>query len=73
MSLPWIEGAGFDRSSGDDLGIRGGESNGIDNNEGLLLSLDLREFDPSVTFRLQKIAFSTLDPAESCIIVNRTQ
>ena len=63
--------AGIDRASNGDLGIRGGEGNGIDNNEGLLLSLDLREFDSSVTFRLQKIAFSTFDASESCIIVNR--
>lgn len=63
--------AGIDRSSDGQLGVRGGENNGIEKKEGYLLSLDLTEFDPSVRFELTKIGFKHLDASESCTIVNR--
>ncbi len=66
-----IVNAGIDRSSNGQLGVRGGESTGIDKNEGYLLSLDLTELDSSVQFELTKIAFTFLDAGESCTIVNR--
>lgn len=66
-----VADAGIDRSSDGQLGVRGGESNGIDRNEGYLLGLDLSGLSPSVTFELSKIAFTYLDASESCTIVNR--
>ena len=66
-----IVNAGIDRSSNGQLGVRGGESTGIDKNEGYLLSLDLTGLDSSVQFELTKIAFTFLDAGESCTIVNR--
>lgn len=63
--------AGIDRANNGQLGIRGGAGNGIDHNEGCLLSLDLTAIDPSVTIELTKIAFGFLDAKEACTIVNR--
>ena len=66
-----LENAGIDRSADGQLGIRGGEGNGIDKNEGYFFGLDLSEFDSSVTFKLTKIGINLLEGNESCIIVNR--
>lgn len=66
-----MQGSGIDRSADGQLGVRGGENNGIEKNEGYLVSLDLRDFDPSVRFELTKIGFTYLDSTESCTIVNR--
>lgn len=63
--------AGIDRANNGQLGVRGGEGNGIDVNEGYILGLDLSEFDASVKFRLTKIGITYLDNQESCIIVNK--
>lgn len=62
---------GIDRTNDGQLGIRGGGGNGIDPNEGYLLSLDLTGLDPSVTVELTKIAFGFLDAKEACTIVHR--
>jgi hypothetical protein len=66
-----IEEAGIDRSNNGQLGIRGGQNNGIEKNEGFLLGLDLSEMDSSTTFKLTKIGFALLDTKESCVIINR--
>ncbi|TZF83186.1 hypothetical protein FW774_12900 [Pedobacter sp. BS3] len=63
--------AGIDRSADGQLGVRGGESSGIDKNEGYILGLDLTGLDPSVQFGLTKVAFTFLDAEESCTLVNR--
>ncbi|SHF56393.1 Heparinase II/III-like protein [Mariniphaga anaerophila] len=65
--------AGIDRAANGQLGIRGGENNGIENNEGYIFGLDLSEIDPSVTFELTKIQLTFFDRTESCIIVNRQE
>ncbi len=66
-----VVNGGIDRSSSGQLGVRGGESTGIDPKEGYLLSLDLKEIDPSAVFNLTKIAFTFLDASESCTMVSR--
>ncbi|ACU04855.1 heparinase II/III domain-containing protein [Pedobacter heparinus] len=66
-----IVNTGIDRSLNGQLGVRGGESTGIDKNEGYLLSLDLRDLATSVTIELTKIGFTYLDASESCTLVNR--
>jgi hypothetical protein len=63
--------AGIDRSGNGQLGVRGGEGNGIEKNEGYVLGLDLSNFDSSTTFQLTKIGFTTLDGTESCVMINR--
>ncbi len=63
--------AGIDRTNDGQLGIRGGGGNGIDPDEGCLLSLDLTAIDPTVTVELTKIAFGFLDAKESATIVHR--
>ncbi|WP_205966426.1 heparinase II/III family protein [Parapedobacter sp. SGR-10] len=66
-----IVNAGIDRSGHGQLGVKGGESPGINKNEGYFLSLDLSDIAPSVTIELTKIAFTYLGDSESCTIVNR--
>ncbi|MFD1629570.1 heparinase II/III domain-containing protein [Pseudopedobacter beijingensis] len=66
-----IVNAGIDRSGHGQLGVKGGESPGINKNEGYILGLDLKEIPSSVKFELTKIAFTYLGEAESCTIVNR--
>ena len=66
-----IAEAGIDRSNNGQLGVRGGGNNGIEKNEGLLLGLDLSEFDSATTFKLTKIGFTLFDATESCVINNR--
>ena len=66
-----LENAGIDRSADGQLGIRGGEGNGIDKNEGFLFGIDLSEFDSAITFKITKIGINLLDNNESCIIVNK--
>ncbi|WP_461533156.1 heparinase II/III domain-containing protein [Sinomicrobium sp.] len=66
-----IVNAGIDRSASGLLGVRGGEGNGIEKNEGYMLGLDLSDIDTSVSFQLSKIGFLFLGEGESCTIVNR--
>ena len=66
-----ISKAGIDRSKDGQLGVRSGANGGIEKNEGFMVSLDLTDFDSSVSFELTKIGFTHLDPSESCTIVNQ--
>ncbi|WP_245546757.1 heparinase II/III domain-containing protein [Pseudopedobacter saltans] len=66
-----ILNAGIDRSSDGQLGVRGGESTGIDKNEGFLFGMDLTGINSDVVFKLTKVCLTFFDPTESCTIVNR--
>lgn len=66
-----INNAGIDRSKDGQLGVRSGENNGIEKNEGFMIGLDLTDFDSSVRFDLTKIGFTHLNPGESCTMVNQ--
>lgn len=64
--------AGIDRSADGHLGVRGGEGNGIDKNEGYFFSFDLTSLAPTQQITLKKIALQDFDK-ETCTFVNRTQ
>ncbi|MFT4092937.1 MAG: heparinase II/III family protein [Niabella sp.] len=66
-----VADAGIDRSADGQLGIRGGDGNGIDPKEGHLLGLDLRNVPPSVSFTITKIMFTGMDGSKSCTVVSR--
>lgn len=66
-----IVNAGIDRSGHGQLGVKGGESTGIDKNEGYFLGMDLSDVATSATIELTKIAFTYMGDSESCTIVNR--
>ncbi|RAV28243.1 hypothetical protein DN748_14600 [Sinomicrobium soli] len=66
-----VQDAGIDRSADGQLGVRGGDGNGIDRNEGYFIGIDLSEMPSSVRFRLTGIGFTHLDASEACTIVNQ--
>ncbi len=66
-----IVNAGIDRSADGQLGVRGGENNGIEQNEGYIFGLDLSNIDPSVVFEFTKLSLTFFDSSESAVVVNR--
>ena len=63
--------SGIDRASNDMLGIRGGETYGIDANEGLRLGLDLSRLPSTIDVQLVEVGFYYVNGSETGIIVNR--
>ncbi|GEM_PF-221363 len=63
--------AGIDRSANGELGIRGGDSNGIDSNEGFRFGFDASYLPTSVTLQLAKVGVNFVTGSRSGMIVNR--
>ena len=60
----------IDRDNSGKLGVRG-ETNGINEREGLLLGVDASGLDPRVGWQLTGIQIAYVGDGETCIIVNR--
>jgi|GEM_PF-583939 len=62
----------IDRDNSGKLGVRGG-SNGINEREGLLIGLDVKDLDPTLGWQLTGIQFAYVGDGESYTIVNRNR
>ena len=66
-----LAATGIDRDSGGNLGVRGGDTGGIDPNEGFNLGLDLLAMPRTTSLQLIKVGLDFIGGQESGIIVNR--
>ncbi|ADY53037.1 hypothetical protein Pedsa_2492 [Pseudopedobacter saltans DSM 12145] len=62
---------GIDRSANGELGIRGGESNGIDLNEGFRFGFDAATLPTTTSLQLVKVGVNFVSGSRSGTIVNR--
>ena len=66
-----LTASGIDRDSAGNLGVRGGETGGLDANEGFTFGLDLKSMPRTTSLQLIKVGLDFVGGQESGVIVNR--